>query len=101
MNEDRVSIKLFVGFPLTSELRMHLRGSKSWNEAQIQPELLSIVEVQHEQKSFLGRYIETIPLVLKDLRQVEQELKQIVEDFCPKFPSDKLELITFSQVFIT
>ncbi len=98
--KDRITIKLFAGFPLTSELRMHLKGSKTWNQAQIQPELQPLVEAHHDQQTYLGRFITNVPVTLRELCALEQELRLAFLTYCPKFPADKLQLITFSQVFI-
>ena len=89
--KERISVKLFAGFALTSELRMHLK------QVAIRPDL---IEAHHEKQNYIGRYVEPQQPTIKTLRLLEQELKQILLTACPKFPSDKLQLITFSQVFI-
>lgn len=92
-------IKFFVGCPLTSELRMHLKESPAWNQASVDPEH-KLIETRFQKQDYLGRYFEGEQLELKELRRMETEVREHLQHFCPKLNSERLGMVVFPQIFI-
>lgn len=98
-SHSQVSVKLFVGCLITSEIRMHLKKSHAWKEATIESRALA--ETTFHKKKYLGRFLSQEPVSLHDLRIFVQDMKQILHAYCHELPMDTFTFFTFSQVFIT
>lgn len=98
------SIKLFLGYPLTPDLKHHLHGSHDWHQAKLswQGEApgLGLVEVYHQGKHYLGQYIEKEQLTLCDLKTLENKIFDILERHKPGLNRDNMGCSIFPQLFI-
>lgn len=92
-------IKFFVGCPLTSELRMHLKESPSWNQACVDP-YRTLVEARFQKEDYIGRYFEGAQLELQELKQMEKKVQAHLEHFCPKLNLERLSMVVFPQIFL-
>lgn len=101
--EKGITFKLFTGFPVNSELRMHLKLSKTWKEHQIiqkkTPDDLQLVHFND--KDYLGYYLEPSLISMQDISALEKKIRTAFEDFFPKYQSDALSLYFFAQAFIS
>lgn len=97
--QSALTLKIFVGFSLTSELKMHLYHSIAWKHAQIQKEQ-ELEEVHFHHKVFIGAYIDSKPLTINKLRQFETSLKEKLAAYCPSAGVEQLPICIFPQVFI-
>lgn len=94
-----LTFRLFIGFPITSELKMELNRSAKWKEAEITLQK-NLERVHFDDKEYIGRYLESPILALKDLPGIEQSLYTDFKDLFPEFKQDRLSLRLFSQPFI-
>lgn len=92
-------IRLFIGCPLTSELRMHLKASKIWKQEQIQPTEHSLVETHHAERDYIGCYSSQQRLTLPELNAIADQIRTLVLTHCPKIPSESLTFVSFPQLF--
>lgn len=98
----KVSERLFLGCPLTSELRMHLNQSILWKHQKIAADPgLKIQEVHYEGKDYLGIYLKLEKISLSDLEKQKLFLSEKIKEFCPKFSPEGLGFFVFFQVFIS
>lgn len=94
-----ITYKLFTGFSVNSELRMHMRLSPKWKEHQI-VKPFEVMLVRYQDKEYLGCYIEHPQITLPSLEKVENQLRKEIQDIFPKYPLDAHKLYLFSQAFI-
>lgn len=101
--QNRVHVKLFVGFRLTAELRMHLNQSASWKQDSVgEPAEDSgrLVEVHFQENIYIGKFITRDRVTVQDLKEYElQTTKQILE-YCPNLSQDALKFCIFPQFFV-
>ena len=101
--EKGLTFKLFTGFSVSSELRMHLKLSKTWKEHQIiqkkTPDDLQLVHFND--KDYLGYYLEPSMISMQDVNLLEKKIQRAFEHFFPKYQSDSLSLYFFAQAFIS
>lgn len=94
-----VTFRLFIGFPITSELKMELTRNVKWKEAEITLQK-NLRKVRFDEKEYLGRYLDSPTLALKDLPALEENLYADFKNLFPEFKQDRLSLRLFSQPFI-
>lgn len=95
-----ISLKLFIGIPLNSELKLKLAQSKTWQESLITgtDDVLKIV--RFGEKEYFGRYLPHSHLLMSELPPIESSLIASIKHYCPRIKHDKLVLRIFSQPFI-
>lgn len=100
--KEGIAFKLFVGFLVTSELRMHLKLSEKWKEHVIvqkyAPEDLQLVHF--EEKDYFGYYQDPAYLQIRDVEKVELKIRDSLMELVPKYQPDSLMLYLFVQSFI-
>lgn len=94
-----LTFRLFIGFPITSELKMELNRNAKWKEAEITLQK-NLEKVHFDEKEYLGRYLDSSVLALKDLPEVENSLHTDFTNLFPEFKQERLSLRLFSQPFI-
>lgn len=102
MSHKNIELRVFVGFQINSELRMHLNQSLPWKQAKIHPSSTrELVEIHFHQKDYIGQFLSTNPIKLPEIKQIEMKIVQKLNSYCPQFASEKIRLLVFSQVFIS
>lgn len=98
-----MSVRLFFGYPLTSDIRMHIKQSFAWKEAQItnQPHLRDLQEIHFQDKDYIGRYIPDEEYTLESLRTLETSIHQSLLHYCPELSLDSSHAYIFPQIFIS
>ncbi len=101
MNDQGVTVRLFIGYHINSEMKIILSKSFLWKQVVILPSNLeeNLIEVSHEGKIYLGSYLKE-GSSLDDIRQVEKHIIQKMKSYCVDFPLDHLLISIFPQVFI-
>lgn len=99
---DRISIRMFGGFLLSTELRMHLHQSNMWKQlsALHLASSTDLLEITHENHLYVGQYFIKEHLTLGDLRESCIFMKQTLQPYCPKYDVDALKFYIFPQVFV-
>ena len=99
--QSQLLIKVFIGIPLTSELRMHLKNSKEWNQTLIKPiKERDLVETHFEAKDYLGYFLEDELVVWEKVKQLEEGIIKTIHCYCPMLKLDKLHCSIFPQIFL-
>lgn len=99
---NKINNKLFSGYLLTSEIRMHLNQSKIWHQISILPadDEKELLEVRHQGKDYIGRYLKESYTSLSDLKEVAAAIQQRLQDYCPNYHPLAGKVCIFSQVFV-
>lgn len=99
--EGNVSVKLFIGFQVTSELRMHLHRSKSWQQASVlNANDRDLVEVHHHGEDYVGRFLPQDRLILSEVVANDNLAKQALKNYCPECNMDGVTVRVLPQVFV-
>lgn len=100
-NENKGKVKLFVGFQVTSEIRMHLHRSKAWQQTNVlNPVDRDLVEVHHHGHDYVGRFLPQDRLILADVRENDFLAKQALKNYCPDCDLDGVPIRVLPQVFV-
>lgn len=98
--ENRVTVRLFAGCLLNSELRMHLNQSQPWKQASILPEAKNLLEVHFQNKDYIGQYLIFDKLSIFDLKNIEISIKKTLSSYSGDYNIDSLKICVFTQLFI-
>jgi hypothetical protein len=97
----KASAKLFAGFLLSSELKMHLNSCPEWKSLAVTPEnSQEFREIHYEDQHFVGHYLPEEKLTLTEIKAYEQQMTQKLLVYCPKFDSTHLKFSLLAQLFI-
>jgi len=102
MNTDiteRVSSKIFAGFLLNSELRMHLNQSKNYKQDKIGSKQ-GLQEVHYQEKDYFGIYLDKNLISYNELKNLEDTLQKKLEFYCPAFNNEHTTFFVLPQVFV-
>ena len=99
---NQLTCKLFIGQPITSEVRMHLNRSDIWKQLCVSPlkERHALIEIHHHGKNYLGFYLEHEKVGLHELTAIESQIKEKISSYCLKLESQSLNPCIFVQLFI-
>lgn len=93
--------KLFAGFLLSSELKMHLHSSPEWKTLAIMPEASQeFQEIHYDNLNYVGHYLAEEKLTIIEIKAHEVQMTQKLLSFCPKLDSTHLKFTILSQIFI-
>jgi len=97
--ENKIRAQLFIGCPITPQVRQHLNASLSFREAQT---LRSgtIKEVRYKEKEYIGTPLPSSTLPLKEMRDEEKTVLEELQKHCPELDTTELSTIIFPQVFL-
>jgi hypothetical protein len=98
----KVTTKLFAGFRISSEIRMHLNQSIQWKHATLLTASMpfSLQRIPYQGKEYLGFYLKSHRLTVKELREFQDMIKQEVNQYCPDLEVETMTVFIFPQVFI-
>jgi hypothetical protein len=98
-----LTVKLFVGCLINPEIRRLLKQSSEWKEASIewQSDPKGIREIRYQDHDYVGKYIEKESAPLPEIKEIEREIKNIIEAYCPDLPQKKLKIVVFPHLFIS
>jgi hypothetical protein len=98
--ENRVSVKIFLGFELTSEIRIHLAQSNEWKQASISRSSETLLECPYQEKAYLGRYLESGILTISELKIQAKLINKEMETYCPTLNFETPTLHLFPLVLV-
>lgn len=96
----QMTAKLFFGFAITSEVKMHLAGSHAWKSALAAPEDGDLVEVRYQDRHYVGVYCMKKSIQTKELKKVQEDIEDKLGIYCPNLPSSAYKFAVFLQLFI-
>jgi hypothetical protein len=89
-HSEHLILKLFMGVPLTSEIRMHLAGHSSQK----------LQQTIYRGKEYFGLFLQEPQIFLHQLHFSEQEIKKTLSSHCPLLETESLPIYIFPQLFI-
>lgn len=100
---NRIAVKIFVGFELTVKLRMQLNQSHAWKQNSITQNQAerNLIKVHHKEKDYVGHYNNYAILTLKDIQKQARVIRQSFQEYCPEFNAESLIMSIFPQVFVS
>lgn len=95
--------KIFIGYPVQTDLKNQLNQSADWNKSKIFRKENSdeLLEVRYQDKNYIGRFLIQEMLTLTDLEVIARDIENRLKNHCPGYPLEKLAIRVFSQVFIS
>lgn len=100
---NNVTVRLFVGCLVTSELKLLLDNSHAWKQFQIlqsqNDDTLQLL--RHEGKNYLGWLTESIEISIATIADYEIKLKELMTQYCSSYESEKVNIVVFPQVFVS
>lgn len=95
----QIQPRLFIGFIVNGEMKMHLNQSATWKEAALF-QSADLNHVHFENKEYIGQFLE-LALNYEELKQKEKELKNRLQHYCPNLNLESLTAYLFPQTFIS
>jgi hypothetical protein len=92
--------RLFLGTPLTSEVRMHLAESSGWKERHLL-DAERLEEGRYEEETYLGSLLPHDSLSIEQLQKEEERVRDSLSRFCPQLDQGHLSFFLFPQIFLT
>lgn len=99
-SSNHILAKLFVGFLISSEVKMHLNDSSSWQNAKAIPSDETLVEIRHQGNDYIGFYLKDTIIQLLQLKEYEEKAEKTLKSYCPQLPAKAYRFVIFSQLFI-
>ena len=101
--QERVTVKLFTGYVISPELKMHLKESREWDQALTLASRKEddLIHVPYQNKEYIGIFSEDNQLNISEMYDLEKTIQQTIQRYCPEFPIEKLKLSLFPQIFIS
>lgn len=98
-----ISVKLFVGYRLTSEIKMHLKQSRIWQRinSKAEKDADDLVEIHHQDHDYIGLYSTKEDLDLAEIRNLDELIRSRLQKYCPHLPVEKANTSIFPQLFIS
>ena len=96
-----IELKIFVGFPLSSNLKYELGKSHEWKEASFTKKEGDLLEIYYQDKNYIGRYSSFSEMTLQ---QIDDEITLITDKIkilCPDLSLDSQSITLISQAFIS
>jgi hypothetical protein len=102
-SDQKLTVKLFIGYHLTSDIRMYLKQSIAWKQAKITKEssLRDLLEAHFQDKDYIGKYITQEGLTIQELKQIESSVRESLVYYCPELSQETLKIYLFPQIFIS
>jgi hypothetical protein len=100
--ESKLTFKIFAGFLINGEIKMHLQDSILWKQALVDRSTHSkeLIEIYFDEKEFIGQYMEKNEFILEELYKMHEQLKKSLQRYCPDCNIETLKFSIFAQVFI-
>lgn len=99
--QEKTTSRLFFGFLINSELRMHLNSS-GWDQikSSIEKNSVPLIEVNYKGKDYIGQYLQEVKLPFNSIANFERELIEKLQNLCPKLDCSQRKCSIFTQIFI-
>ena len=96
-------VKLFIGFPLTTEIKMHLSQSESWKQEQAiaSSETTSLQTIWYKEKEFIGIFFEQSSPSIKEVKSLEQQIIKLLSSHSSELNVGNFSRVIFPQIFLS
>ncbi|CDR35205.1 hypothetical protein [Criblamydia sequanensis] len=93
--------RIFIGFPIHSNLKAELEKSHLWKEALITKNPGELIEIFFNEKRYVGVYAKGSYLTLKQIDEETEKIINRIQELCPKVHLDQETVAILSQVFLS
>lgn len=101
-SKSNIEIKIFIGAPLSTEIRIFLSQSEEWQMALAsrdeKKKELSVT--RHQGNEYLGFFFPNRELSVKEFIKGKDLFSEKLSFYCPELNIDAVKHVSFSQVFI-
>lgn len=100
---EKITVKIFAGCLMPSDLRLHLSKSKEWQLISVIPlesREIRLQEVHFQGKDYLGYYLEDDLIQIKDLQEIKTAIQLFLKRFCPEYQAVDLKVYVIPQIFV-
>ena len=101
--ESNIAVKLFVGCPLTPDIKMKLQSNSGWQQNKAAPDKEGplLKEVRHQDKEYIGVFLKTSEPTLDELNKSKALITNALESFNLEFKIDTLKFSVFPKIFLS
>jgi len=99
-HEQELLVKVFIGFQMSSEIRV-LLGKNSLLQGQAAHFELELCEAHYQSKSYYGIFLLNPIVFMKEIQQKAEKLQSFIQKNCPDISLDSSKIMIFSQVFFS
>lgn len=100
---DRVTVRLFVGTPLSGEVKNLLMQSETWKKAQshVTTQAEKLDEVRYHDKEYVGILLPTGTATLETIKSYESRVRAALRQHCPETAIEEAAMVLLPQVFVS
>ena len=91
--------KLFLGMPKKGELESHLIRSHLWKNENLTG-TKQLDETLFQKQSFIGKWLDPKMRSLKEINELESEIRAVLQSYCPELHFSNEELVLFPQLVV-
>lgn len=101
--KNQITTRLFVGFLFSKELKIQLLRNIAWKQARILQQSLEngLRQIHYENNEYIGCYLVGENANMLELKENDMRLRKVLQDYCPEFDIEVLQLFIFPQIFVT
>lgn len=94
--------RLFIGYPISLDLRMRLNISKAWRNSRLNIALSSEepIEVTHQDVVYLGFFMDDSFVPLKDVEETAFKIQSALHMYCTDYSPELTHICCFAQTFV-
>lgn len=94
--------RLFVGYPISLDLRMRLNVSKVWRNSRLNIALCSEepIEVTHQDVIYLGFFMNNPFVPLSEIEETASKIDKALSGYASDYSSDLSHICCFAQTFV-
>lgn len=94
--------RLFIGYPISLDLRMRLNISKVWRNSRLNIALSSDepIEVMRQDVVYLGFFMDAPFVPLKDVEETAFKIQSALRMYCTDYSLDPAHICCFAQTFV-
>jgi hypothetical protein len=100
---NRITVKIFIGFEYTIDLKLQLKQTKNWKENSIVKDRkeMRLVEVRYSDKEYIGNYFDLSTVTMKNINEAAQKIRNHLRHYLPELDIEALDIQLFPQVFVS
>lgn len=100
--KNQITTRLFVGFLFSKELKIQLSRNIAWKQARILQQSLEngLRQIHYENNEYIGCYLLGENANMLELKENDIRLRKMLQNYCPEFDIEALQLFIFPQIFV-
>ena len=98
--ENRVKVKIFVGFEQKADIKIALNQNSAWKEAKVS-KTTDLREILYQDQDYIGVFLTHGMTTMQLLQNVSEKVREELQRFCPEIDLSKLKIQVFPQVFVS